>query len=321
MSHFSPLRPDVKTRAVIEQESGSGFYRCWSCGACDGGCPVNIDFNSLRPQKIVRLAYIGLLDELLGLPEIWYCLTCRRCGFVCPNLVKPFNIIEYVRGEMLRRGRVTRDAVHRYQQFFAMFQRVRWHAVSVCFNGSLDSLSESQWKEWLTTPIPMPSGKISGNGIPVRKTIMGDAHPSLCFTCSECSGVCPIFCERGLFDPQAIIRMFNLKLTEELLTSPSIWLCLGCERCADACSQTVKGHRIIKQLQDLAISEGVVDTFLVSRIRQADKIIYQRFFREIDAIFNLPTAEKDHSHFDKAFPEPSHKIAETTLPLSIHSYS
>ena len=289
MLNFSPLRPDFKERIAIEAVTHAGFYKCWTCGTCDGGCPVNIVANALRPQKIVRLAYIGMLDELLRLPEIWYCMTCRRCSQICPNLVKPCDIIDYVRREMLRRGIVTLDAVHRYQTLFAKFQRVRWHAVSCCMKGSLISLADEEWDEWLNTPIRVPSKLIKNNGIPIPKALrdaVGKSSPSACFTCSECSSGCPVFCERDLFDPQAIIRMVNLGLVAELLLSPSIWLCLGCERCTNSCSQLVQGHQVIKSLQNLAISEGVVDVFFVSRLEKAEKLIFTRFFTEIDSIFH-----------------------------------
>ncbi len=320
MLHLSPLKPDFKERLAIEQATHAGFYKCWSCGACDGGCPVNINSHSLRPQKIVRLAYIGLLDELLYLPEIWYCLTCRRCSLVCPNLVKPADIIGYVRREMLHQGLVTLDAIHQYQQFFARFQRVRWHAVSCCLNGTLPTLTDTQWDQWMNTPIRVSSTVIKKNGIPVPRSLreaVGKAHPSLCFTCSECSSACPVFCERDLFDPQAIIRMVNLGLVEELLASPSIWLCLQCERCTNTCSQLVKGHQVIKGLQNLAISKGVVDSSLEFRIRQADKLIYPRFFKEIDTIFNLPPRENNHFRLHKAVPISAyeHSAAESLPPM------
>jgi hypothetical protein len=44
---------------------------------------------------------------------------------------------------------------------------------------------------------------------------------------------------------------------------------------------------VIKSLQNLAISEGAVDTFFVSRLEKAEKVIFPRFFAEIDAIFQL----------------------------------
>ncbi|MDA8405132.1 MAG: 4Fe-4S dicluster domain-containing protein [Desulfobacteraceae bacterium] len=290
--HESPLRPDFKERSAIEQATRSGFYKCWTCGTCDGGCPVNIVANALRPQKIVRLAYLGMRDELLRLPEIWYCLTCRRCSLICPNLVKPSDIIKYSRETALRQGIVTQEAVNRHQEFFAKFQRVRWHAAAWCMKGSLASLTDEEWDEWLNTPIRTPIEIIRNNGIRISKSlleVMKKFNNNNCFTCSECSGACPVFCERDLFDPQAIIRMVNLGLAAELIVSPSIWLCLGCERCSGTCSQLVQGHQIIKSLQNLAISQGVVDAFFVSRLEKAEKVIYPRFFAEIDSIFGLKT--------------------------------
>lgn len=322
MSHFSPLKPDFKERAAISKATRSDFYKCWSCGACDGGCPVNINFNSLRPQKIVRLAYIGLMDELMRLPEIWYCLTCRRCSMVCPNLVKPADIIGYVRRELLRQGMVSLDALHEYQHFFAMFQRVRWHAVASCMSGSLTSLSDSQWDAWLNTPIPMLTAQIKRNGNPVsRPNPAGaqNANPSLCFTCSECSSACPVYCERALFDPQAIVRMVNLRLMDELLASPSIWLCIGCERCGDTCPQTVKAFQVIKNLRQMALARGIVDSSIEYRIRQADKVIYPRFFKEIDAIFHLPGDENNHFISNEPIPAAIHAPPPAVPPTSLHA--
>lgn len=310
------LKIDHSLRKRLDAETYSGFYRCWTCGACDGACPINISRAGLRPLKIVRMAYIGALDGLLSTPEIWYCLTCRRCGQCCPNQVKPYEIIRYARKEMIRQGRVTLATIRRYETFFAMFQRVRWHAVAQCFHGSLTTLSEADWNQWLNTPIPMSAGKITMNGRTLSGTPRWDTlntDPHLCFTCSECSSACPIIFERSLFDPQAIVRMVNLNMTEELLTSPSIWLCIGCERCAEACSQTVKAHEIIKQLQRLAKSENIVDDAFEMRIRQSEKIIYHRFFKEIDHIFNLPKIEPAPSHLGNPFTEPVPRFAAASL--------
>ena len=149
-------------------------------------------------------------------------------------------------------------------------------------------MSEEKWHQWLTTPIKPAISKITSADLSGSKVLRNDAeinNSRFCFTCSECSNICPVFCERTVFDPQAIIRMVNLGMAEELLTSPSIWLCLGCERCSDACSQNVKGHQIIKRLQNLAISEGVVDSDFPYHLKQAEELIYPRFFAEIDAIF------------------------------------
>jgi len=58
----------------------------------------------------VRFAILGLFEELIASPEIWYCLTCRRCSKVCPNLVKPETIVGYARAASVRCGAVSYNA-------------------------------------------------------------------------------------------------------------------------------------------------------------------------------------------------------------------
>ena len=103
---------------------------------------------------------------------------------------------------------------------------------------------------------------------------------------STCS---PTFGERDVFDPQRLIRMANLGMDKQLLTSPSLWLCLGCQRCTDSCSQLVRGHDIIREYQDRAIAEGYVDPFFHTRLMEADRLIYPRFLDEIDVLLGLYT--------------------------------
>ena len=79
------LSPNSKLRSLIETGAQADSRLCWTCGSCDFECPVNIATGRLRPQKIVRMANLGLPLELTSLAEIWYCLTCRRCAAVCPS--------------------------------------------------------------------------------------------------------------------------------------------------------------------------------------------------------------------------------------------
>lgn len=280
------LTPDREVRKFIETGAQAESNLCWACGTCDNECPVNIATNRLGPRKIVRLANYGFLDELLAMPEIWYCLTCLRCLEVCPNQVKPAEVIRFIRQEALRRQIVEWDLQERFRELFGRFQRVRWHTTVRCMNGELDTVSEEQWHEWLNTPVELPGTEISpkGSGNPTvyfRQAV--DTNITLCFTCSECTNCCPVFYERSVFDPQATIRMVNLGLTEELLLSPSIWLCISCGRCSRACTQTVKGREIIARLRRLAIDGGYVSPQLPYKLKKAEKLIYPRLLDEIDA--------------------------------------
>ncbi|MCK4787636.1 MAG: 4Fe-4S dicluster domain-containing protein [Desulfobacteraceae bacterium] len=81
---------------------------------------------------------------------------------------------------------------------------------------------------------------------------------SSCFTCRECSNACPICLDPSVFDPLKTFRLASFGLKDDLLRSPSIWLCLDCQSCMSACSQGVKGALIIRQIQHIAYEEGFV---------------------------------------------------------------
>ncbi len=93
----------------------------------------------LRPQKLVRMANFGMIDELLNEPSIWYCQGCRRCLQICPNTVKPSELISHIRRIALERHIFSVDTVRTYRMLFARFQRARKQAVVNCLRGKLIS--------------------------------------------------------------------------------------------------------------------------------------------------------------------------------------
>ncbi len=280
---------DATLGRQIGQASCTATTMCWTCGSCDFECPVNIATGRLRPQKIVRMANLGLLDELLQLQEIWYCLTCRRCMNICPNAVSPCTLIEFIRHDALSKGIVSMDVLRRYQDLFTKFQRVRWHAVKHCFKEAFDVLTDRMWHDWMEQPVrpstSLISTQTSGGLVSGIKTIMGSYRALACFTCGECSSVCPVDCEPSIFDPRVLFRMVNLGLIDELMRSPSIWLCIDCGRCTECCSQLVDGRQMINQLKELAVQQGVVDRDFHLRVEHANRIIFNRFLDEIDLMF------------------------------------
>jgi len=288
---YQLLRPDPRLRSKIENAAQAASNMCWTCGSCDFECPVNRATGSLRPQKVVRLATMGLLDELAALPEVWYCQTCRRCIEVCPNRVKPATLIEYARQQALGRGRVSMEKYRQFKALFSLFQRVRWHATAYAMQNDLPDLSHSQWCDWLEEPIPEMAFTVTKQHYLPHAVTPGnrqdDFHPQACFTCGECSSACPVSGERHVFDPRTIFRMVNLGLAERLLNAPSIWLCIACQRCSDACSQLVEGHQVIKQLQSQAIESGAVDRDFPHRLEKTNRLIYTRLLDEIDMLFNF----------------------------------
>ncbi|MDA8137120.1 MAG: 4Fe-4S dicluster domain-containing protein, partial [Desulfobacteraceae bacterium] len=110
-------------------------------------------------------------------------------------------------------------------------------------------------------------------------------------TCGECCSVCPAFFEGEVFSPMKILRMTVLGLIDSLLSSPSIWLCLGCQRCAEVCSQNLSIFQVIQRLQLMAVEKSVVQPFFKVHFQEKSKSLLQHFITEVDAIFQNPISD------------------------------
>ncbi len=288
----SLLLIDPQVRQEIEGGAHAAINLCWTCQSCSTECPVNLATNRLNPMRIVRMANFGLLDELISDPSIWYCQSCNRCIQVCPMTVKPAQVITYIRELMLKKNLVSLDTYRQFNDLLKRFHRVRRYGILTCLKKEKLSLSAEKFNELLNTPITPEEESVlidfSSEMSPSLLKALDDADTLSCFTCAACSSSCPVFYERALFEPQSVFRMANLGLTDKLLSSPWIWLCIGCRRCTDNCGQLVKGHATIESLRALAVKEGFVPVSFASQLKEMEKIIYPYLLDEIDKLLGLP---------------------------------
>ncbi len=92
----------------VEKEGGENIGVCYQCGTCTGSCPMGRR-NALRTRKIMRMASLGLKDQLLHSDEIWYCSTCYTCTDRCPRHVKPTDVIMAIRNMATRQHIVPKN--------------------------------------------------------------------------------------------------------------------------------------------------------------------------------------------------------------------
>ncbi len=61
---------------------------CYSCGNCTATCPL-ADNDASFPRGIIRLAQVGLTDDLVSSKELWTCYQCGECTTKCPTQADP----------------------------------------------------------------------------------------------------------------------------------------------------------------------------------------------------------------------------------------
>lgn len=86
-----PLKINKKERKLAIDPKMADV--CFTCGTCAGGCPVT-GVDGMDPRKAIRMAALGLDDELIESRWPWICTLCGRCENQCPmgvNLMKTFR--------------------------------------------------------------------------------------------------------------------------------------------------------------------------------------------------------------------------------------
>ena len=62
---------------------GGNLNACLTCGTCAAGCPAT-GLEGLDPRKFLRMAFLGMDEEVTTTPWVWMCTMCKRCMHACP---------------------------------------------------------------------------------------------------------------------------------------------------------------------------------------------------------------------------------------------
>jgi heterodisulfide reductase subunit C len=69
---------------------------CMTCGICACTCPVS-GVDGFDPRKVVRLAAMGLEQELVESRWPWICTLCGKCEHACPMDVRIVDAMRRIR--------------------------------------------------------------------------------------------------------------------------------------------------------------------------------------------------------------------------------
>lgn len=62
---------------------GGNLNACLTCGLCASGCPAT-GLRDMDPRKFLRMAALGMDEEIMKSEWVWMCSMCTRCMRSCP---------------------------------------------------------------------------------------------------------------------------------------------------------------------------------------------------------------------------------------------
>ena len=87
----------------VEEISGQSLLHCNQCGKCSAGCPMSFAMD-LLPNQVIRLAQLGLEEDIANSKTIWTCASCLTCASRCPKGVDLCRVMEALMLLTLRRN-------------------------------------------------------------------------------------------------------------------------------------------------------------------------------------------------------------------------
>lgn len=93
--------------------------------------------------------------------------------------------------------------------------------------------------------------------LPKQVRIRSSVDFNRCYHCGCCTNGCPFLAAMDVA-PNAVIRLVQLGLTQEVLTCATIWACVGCNTCSFHCPMGIDIPALMDTLRQMAIERGIV---------------------------------------------------------------
>jgi len=89
---------------IVKQEGGEDLLKCFGCSDCSASCPVRYFDERYNPRRIIRLTLIGIKNEVLSSPFLWFCAHCHACTERCPQGIKVAELINGIKNYAVAQG-------------------------------------------------------------------------------------------------------------------------------------------------------------------------------------------------------------------------
>ncbi len=149
---------------IVAEPGGQRFMRCFSCGTCVAGCPVAGRTEKYNPRRIIRMALLGMRQEVLTSEFVWLCSSCYTCHERCPQDVHIPDLMNAIRNIAVREGHVP-AAFHQQAELLRDHGRLY----------EITDFENERRKEWGLPPIQERANEVQR--ILLRSGVVEEAEP------------------------------------------------------------------------------------------------------------------------------------------------
>ncbi|MBM3315909.1 hypothetical protein FJY71_08775 [candidate division WOR-3 bacterium] len=179
---------------LVQKYGDSGFMHCLACGSCSASCPVRRLEEKYNPRRIIRMAILGLKDEVYKSEFVWMCSYHTTCLHRCPQGVNIGEVSDAVVRLAEEAGKSTvkppgakvtaADIDRRFRQQVV----AQASSAAACFTcGSCSAVCP----ETLFDPQKDPRRFIRKVNLGLRDETFADGFKDICATHFRCISRCP----------------------------------------------------------------------------------------------------------------------------------
>jgi heterodisulfide reductase subunit C len=88
-----------------------------------------------------------------------------------------------------------------------------------------------------------------------RVKLLSNEDVSRCYQCGKCTAGCPVAMEMDIM-PNQVMRLIQIGVSDWVLSSSTIWLCLSCETCSTRCPENIDIAKVMDTLRKISLEDG-----------------------------------------------------------------
>ena len=115
---------------IASQPGAENFKKCFTCGTCTASCPVAEVNEKYDPRKIIRMAILGMREQVLSSDLLWMCSRCYTCYALCPQNVKFTDVMEVLRDMAVKEGYVPDNRISEIKEIDKFIQDLRCNLIN-----------------------------------------------------------------------------------------------------------------------------------------------------------------------------------------------